>query len=126
VVRLPFIGCAEDVSSTSSPLATDTSHFGLYSHPHSGGGGGDNLLITITVARIAERHKICFFLQVQRSSAMILRSARSAIRAETLKTHNKLASWLFMLCTLLMLASLIGPLASLQSSREPRLSFHSG
>jgi len=38
---------------------------------------------------------------------MILRSARSAIRAETLKTHNKLASWLFMLCTLLMLASVI-------------------
>jgi hypothetical protein len=65
------------------------------------------------VARIAERHEICFFqnlliiLQLQRSSAMILRSARSAIRAETLKTHNKLASWLFMLCTLLMLASVI-------------------
>jgi cytochrome b subunit of formate dehydrogenase len=38
---------------------------------------------------------------------MILRSARSDIRAETLKTHNKLASWLFMLCTLLMLASVI-------------------
>ena len=38
---------------------------------------------------------------------MTLRSACSAIRAETLKTHNKLASWLFMLCTLLMLASVV-------------------
>jgi hypothetical protein len=38
---------------------------------------------------------------------MTLRSERSAVKAEALKTHNKLVSWLFIFCTLLMLASVI-------------------
>jgi cytochrome b subunit of formate dehydrogenase len=38
---------------------------------------------------------------------MTLRKARSAVKAGIFKTHNKLVSWLFILCTLLMLASVI-------------------
>jgi cytochrome b subunit of formate dehydrogenase len=38
---------------------------------------------------------------------MTLRKARSAVKAGTFKTHNKLVSWLFIFCTLLMLASVI-------------------
>lgn len=36
-----------------------------------------------------------------------LRNARSAIKAGTLKAHNNLASYLFIFCTVLMLASVI-------------------
>lgn len=38
---------------------------------------------------------------------MTLRNARSAVKAGTFKTHNSLASWLFIFCTLSMLASVI-------------------
>jgi hypothetical protein len=38
---------------------------------------------------------------------MTLRNARSAVKAETLKIHSKLVSWLFIFCTLLMIASVI-------------------
>ena len=38
---------------------------------------------------------------------MTLGNARSALQAVTLKTHNKLVSWLFIFCTLLMLSSVI-------------------
>ncbi len=38
---------------------------------------------------------------------MNLRNARSAVKAETLRTHNKLVSWLFLFSTLLMLSSVI-------------------
>jgi len=38
---------------------------------------------------------------------MILRNAPSAVKAPTLKTHDKLASWVFIFCTLLMLASVV-------------------
>ena len=34
-------------------------------------------------------------------------NARSAVKAGTFKTHNSLASWLFIFCTLSMLASVI-------------------
>ena len=67
---------------------------------------------------------------------MNLRNARSAVKAETLRTHNKLVSWLFLFSTLLMLSSVIRmwshwfesqprsafirPRAPLQRSREPR------
>jgi hypothetical protein len=37
---------------------------------------------------------------------MTLRNAR-AVKAATLKTHDKLASWVFIFCTLLMLASIV-------------------
>ena len=38
---------------------------------------------------------------------ILLPKARSAVKARTLRTHYNLASWLFMFCTLLMLASVI-------------------
>jgi len=38
---------------------------------------------------------------------MTLGNARSAVKAGTLRTHNKLVSWLFLFCTLLMLSSVI-------------------
>jgi hypothetical protein len=38
---------------------------------------------------------------------MTLRDARSAVKTATFKTHNSLVSWLFIFCTLLMLASVI-------------------
>ena len=38
---------------------------------------------------------------------MTLRNARAAIKAATLKTHDRLASWGFLFCTLLMLASVV-------------------
>jgi hypothetical protein len=38
---------------------------------------------------------------------MTLRNARSAVKAGTLKTHINLVPWLFIFCTLLMLASVI-------------------
>ena len=38
---------------------------------------------------------------------MTLGNARSAAKAGTLKTHDNLVSWLFISCTLLMLASVI-------------------
>jgi hypothetical protein len=48
------------------------------------------------------------FVQLQRSSAMTLRKARHAEKAATLKTHHDtLASWVFAICTLLMLASVV-------------------
>jgi cytochrome b subunit of formate dehydrogenase len=44
---------------------------------------------------------------LQRSSAMTLRNARSAVKAGAFKTHNSLSSWLFIFCTLLMQVSVI-------------------
>ncbi len=38
---------------------------------------------------------------------MTLRNARSAVKAGTLKSHSNLVAWLFIFCTLLMLASVI-------------------
>lgn len=38
---------------------------------------------------------------------MTLRNARAALKAETFKSHNKLVSWLFVFCTLVMLASVV-------------------
>ena len=38
---------------------------------------------------------------------MTLRNARPAVKAATLKTHDKLASWALIFCTLLMLASVV-------------------
>ena len=38
---------------------------------------------------------------------MTLRNARSAVNAGTLKSHSNLVAWLFIFCTLLMLASVI-------------------
>ncbi len=38
---------------------------------------------------------------------MTLRKTRSAVKAETLKTQHNFAAWVFLICTLLMLASVI-------------------
>ena len=46
-------------------------------------------------------------VHLQRSDAMTLRNARPAVKAATLKTHATLASWVFIFCTLLMLASIV-------------------
>src|SRR5262249_4648964 len=41
----------------------------------------------------------------QKSRAMTLQTARAAIKAATLKSYDRLASFVFLVCTLLMLAS---------------------
>ena len=38
---------------------------------------------------------------------MTLRNSRATVKARTLKTHSNLVAWLFIFCTLLMLASVI-------------------
>src|SRR5450631_1478172 len=53
------------------------------------------------------RSSLTKMVSLQRSSDMTLRNARSAVKAGPLKTHNKLVSWLFIFCTILMLSSVI-------------------